>query len=118
MRIVGQEQIADVLGVAPKTIVEWQDMQTFLTSSSESEQGAWVNATANFGIAGGAALGGALLPTIGLGGLPFVGAAGGNPAPGPVVLGQLAYPQPVLGLSVDGAAKSRAGQTHLIVQLI
>ena len=27
------------------TIVEWQDMQTFLTSSSESEQGAWVNAT-------------------------------------------------------------------------
>lgn len=25
MRIVGQEQIADVLGVAPKTIVEWQE---------------------------------------------------------------------------------------------
>lgn len=27
------------------TIVEWQDVQTFLTSSSESEQGAWVSAT-------------------------------------------------------------------------
>lgn len=25
MRIVGQEQIADVFGVAPKTIVEWQE---------------------------------------------------------------------------------------------
>lgn len=27
------------------TIVEWQDVQTFLTSSSESEQNAWVSAT-------------------------------------------------------------------------
>jgi len=27
------------------TIVEWQDVQTFLTSSSESEQAAWVNGT-------------------------------------------------------------------------
>lgn len=25
MRIIGQEQIADVMGVAPKTIVEWQE---------------------------------------------------------------------------------------------
>ena len=37
--------------------------------------GAWVNATANFGIAGGAAIGAALLPLIGLGGLPWVSAA-------------------------------------------
>jgi predicted MFS family arabinose efflux permease len=37
--------------------------------------GAWVNATANFGIAGGAAIGAALLPLTGLGGLPWVSAA-------------------------------------------
>lgn len=43
-------------------------------ATSPELAGAWVNATANFGIAGGAALGGALLPAIGLGGLPFVGA--------------------------------------------
>ena len=37
--------------------------------------GAWVNASANFGIAGGAAIGAGLLPLIGVGGLPWVGAA-------------------------------------------
>ncbi|GLP78280.1 hypothetical protein TUM20983_53900 [Mycobacterium antarcticum] len=37
--------------------------------------GAWVNATANFGIAGGAAIGAGLLPVIGIGGLPWVSAA-------------------------------------------
>jgi predicted MFS family arabinose efflux permease len=37
--------------------------------------GAWVNASANFGIAGGAAIGAGLLPVIGLGGLPWVSAA-------------------------------------------
>jgi predicted MFS family arabinose efflux permease len=37
--------------------------------------GAWVNATANVGIAGGAAIGAALLPRIGVGGLPWVSAA-------------------------------------------
>jgi predicted MFS family arabinose efflux permease len=37
--------------------------------------GAWVNASANFGIAGGAAIGAALLPVTGVGGLPWVGAA-------------------------------------------
>jgi predicted MFS family arabinose efflux permease len=37
--------------------------------------GAWVNATANIGIAGGAAIGAALLPLAGLGGLPWVSAA-------------------------------------------
>ncbi|WP_373205446.1 MFS transporter [Mycobacterium marinum] len=37
--------------------------------------GAWVNATANLGIAGGAAIGAGLLPTIGLAGLPWVAAA-------------------------------------------
>lgn len=37
--------------------------------------GAWVNASANFGIAGGAAIGAALLPVTGLGGLPWVSAA-------------------------------------------
>ena len=37
--------------------------------------GAWVNATANFGIAGGAAIGAGLLPVIGVGGLPWVSAA-------------------------------------------
>ncbi|MBJ7337014.1 MFS transporter [Mycolicibacterium sp.] len=36
--------------------------------------GAWVNATANFGIAGGSAIGAALLPAIGIGGLPWVSA--------------------------------------------
>jgi predicted MFS family arabinose efflux permease len=36
--------------------------------------GAWVNATANVGIAGGAAIGAGLLPAIGLGGLPWVSA--------------------------------------------
>lgn len=37
--------------------------------------GAWVNASANLGIAGGAAIGAGLLPLIGLGGLPWVCAA-------------------------------------------
>jgi predicted MFS family arabinose efflux permease len=37
--------------------------------------GAWINASANFGIAGGAAIGAALLPVTGLGGLPWVSAA-------------------------------------------
>jgi predicted MFS family arabinose efflux permease len=37
--------------------------------------GAWVNASANFGIAGGAAIGAGLLPLIGVGGLPWVSAA-------------------------------------------
>jgi predicted MFS family arabinose efflux permease len=37
--------------------------------------GAWVNASANVGIAGGAAIGAGLLPVIGLGGLPWVGAS-------------------------------------------
>lgn len=37
--------------------------------------GAWVNASANVGIAGGAAIGSGLLPLIGLGGLPWVSAA-------------------------------------------
>ncbi|WP_051574741.1 MFS transporter [Mycobacterium sp. URHB0044] len=37
--------------------------------------GAWVNATANAGIAGGAALGAGLLQTMGLASLPWVGAA-------------------------------------------
>ena len=37
--------------------------------------GAWVNSSANFGIAGGAAIGAALLPHTGLGGLPWVAAA-------------------------------------------
>lgn len=43
-------------------------------ATSPEMAGAWVNSTANIGIAGGAAIGGVLLPTIGLGGLPFVGA--------------------------------------------
>jgi len=37
--------------------------------------GAWINSSANFGIAGGAAIGAGLLPITGLGGLPWVGAA-------------------------------------------
>ncbi len=37
--------------------------------------GAWVNASANVGIAGGAAIGSALLPVTGLAGLPWVSAA-------------------------------------------
>jgi predicted MFS family arabinose efflux permease len=37
--------------------------------------GAWVNSSANFGIAGGAAIGAALLPVTGIGGLPWVSAA-------------------------------------------
>jgi predicted MFS family arabinose efflux permease len=37
--------------------------------------GAWVNSSANFGIAGGAAIGAALLPHTGLSGLPWVAAA-------------------------------------------
>lgn len=37
--------------------------------------GAWVNATANIGIAGGAAIGAGLLPIVGLGGLPWVSAS-------------------------------------------
>jgi predicted MFS family arabinose efflux permease len=37
--------------------------------------GAWVNASANLGMAGGAAIGAALLPVIGLEGLPWVSAA-------------------------------------------
>jgi predicted MFS family arabinose efflux permease len=37
--------------------------------------GAWVNATANAGIAGGAAIGAGLLPTVGLSSLPWVGAS-------------------------------------------
>lgn len=37
--------------------------------------GAWINASTNVGIAGGAAIGAGLLPLIGLGGLPWVSAA-------------------------------------------
>jgi predicted MFS family arabinose efflux permease len=37
--------------------------------------GAWVNASANTGIAGGAAIGAALLPLAGPAGLPWVSAA-------------------------------------------
>ncbi|WP_263995344.1 MFS transporter [Mycobacterium yunnanensis] len=36
--------------------------------------GAWINSSANIGIAGGAALGAALMPLVGLGGLPWVSA--------------------------------------------
>ena len=35
-----------------------------------------------------------------------------------MMLGQLAYTQPVFSLSVDGAAQGRAGDTNLVVQLI
>jgi predicted MFS family arabinose efflux permease len=37
--------------------------------------GAWVNSSANLGIAGGSAIGAGLLPVVGLGGLPWVSAA-------------------------------------------
>lgn len=37
--------------------------------------GAWVNASANFGIAGGAAIGAGLLPVLGVAGLPWVSAS-------------------------------------------
>jgi predicted MFS family arabinose efflux permease len=37
--------------------------------------GAWINSSANVGIAGGAAIGAGLLPLIGLGGLPWVSVA-------------------------------------------
>jgi predicted MFS family arabinose efflux permease len=37
--------------------------------------GAWINSSANLGIAGGAAIGATLLPVVGIGGLPWVGAA-------------------------------------------
>jgi predicted MFS family arabinose efflux permease len=37
--------------------------------------GAWVNASANFGIAGGAAIGAGLLPLLGVAGLPWVSAS-------------------------------------------
>jgi predicted MFS family arabinose efflux permease len=43
-------------------------------ATSPELAGAWVNATANFGIAGGAAIGAALLPVTGTGGLPWVSA--------------------------------------------
>ncbi|MCW2690588.1 MAG: conserved integral rane transport protein [Mycobacterium sp.] len=43
-------------------------------ATSPELAGAWVNATANFGIAGGAAIGAGLLPVTGLAGLPWVGA--------------------------------------------
>jgi predicted MFS family arabinose efflux permease len=44
-------------------------------ATSPELAGAWVNATANLGIAGGAAIGAGLLPVTGLGGLPWVSAA-------------------------------------------
>lgn len=44
-------------------------------AASPEVAGAWVNATANVGIAGGAAIGAGLLPVIGIGGLPWVAAA-------------------------------------------
>ena len=43
-------------------------------ATSPELAGAWVNATANLGIGGGAAIGAGLLPVIGLAGLPWVGA--------------------------------------------
>jgi predicted MFS family arabinose efflux permease len=39
------------------------------------QAGAWINATANFGIAGGAAIGAGLLQTAGLWSLPWAGAS-------------------------------------------
>ena len=43
-------------------------------ATSPELAGAWVNATANLGIGGGAAIGAGLLPVIGLAGLPWVSA--------------------------------------------
>lgn len=43
-------------------------------SVSPEMAGAWVNASANFGIAGGAAIGAVLLPIAGVGGLPWAAA--------------------------------------------
>jgi predicted MFS family arabinose efflux permease len=57
--------------------------------------GAWVNTSANVGIAGGSAIGAGLLPVLGLGGLPWVSAA---------LLG--------LGLAVSMVAR-RAFPSHL-----
>ena len=44
-------------------------------ATSPELAGAWVNATANLGIGGGAAIGAGLLPVIGLAGLPWVSAS-------------------------------------------
>jgi predicted MFS family arabinose efflux permease len=45
------------------------------TSATSPElAGAWINSTANLGIAGGAAIGAGFLPLLGVGGLPWVGA--------------------------------------------
>lgn len=43
--------------------------------TSPETAGAWINATANVGIAGGAGVGGIVLPWLGLGGLALTGAA-------------------------------------------
>src|SRR5689334_7987029 len=54
--------------------------------------GAWVNATANAGIAGGAAIGAWLLPTAGLSSLPWVGASLVGIGLVVVLLSQKAFP--------------------------
>jgi multidrug resistance protein len=54
--------------------------------------GAWVNATANAGIAGGAALGAGLLQTAGLSSLPWVGAAVMAFGLGVVLVSRKAFP--------------------------
>ena len=54
--------------------------------------GAWVNATANAGIAGGAAIGAGLLHAAGLSSLPWVGAALIGVSLGVILLSRRAFP--------------------------
>jgi predicted MFS family arabinose efflux permease len=54
--------------------------------------GAWVNATANVGIAGGAAIGAGLLQTVGMGSLPWVGASLAGISLAVILLSRRAFP--------------------------
>jgi predicted MFS family arabinose efflux permease len=61
-------------------------------ATSGEMAGAWINASSNVGIAGGAAIGAALLGPFGVGGLPWVAAALVGAALVVVVTARRAFP--------------------------
>ncbi|MBD8078425.1 MFS transporter [Cellulosimicrobium arenosum] len=93
-------------GAAP-SVLQTSAIRTH--GASPDMTGALVNTTANIGIGGGAALGGAVLAGVGLGVVPFVGAALVAGALGVVLLARRTFPNPnpttsPESLSDDGGA--------------
>lgn len=71
--------------------------------------GAWVNATANLGIAGGAAIGAGLLTVVGLGGLPWIAMTLVAAGLAVVVVARTAFPARVAGRGPNRARRAAPG---------